>query len=85
MTYLNCCNNPYNLWNSLIDLNKINPEFAVIICEKLSIFDDHIKKIQNYLNNVFLCCRDHRKYNNQISELKIEINKIINYNYEIIL
>jgi phage host-nuclease inhibitor protein Gam len=71
------------LWNDLIDTTQINIDFAEIICEKLSLFNDRVQEIHNELNqninNIY------NKYNEKIGQLKKEIQAVLNATYEIIL
>jgi len=90
LTYLNCFHNPFNLWITLIDPTKIKTEYAETIYEKLNILDLKIKEIESELNknmeeedklneNVI------SQYNKNMSELKKEIEKILNFKFEIVL
>jgi len=80
LKYLICNINPYNLWSDLIDATQINIDFAEIIYEKLSLFNDRIQEIHNELNqNIY------NKYNEKMEQLKKEIQAVLNENYEIIL
>ena len=80
LTGLLCHNNPFNLWSALIHLNKINTEYAEIIHEKLNILDYKIKEIEDELSKNISY-----QYNQKMSELKKEIDKILNFEFEIIL
>jgi Leucine-rich repeat (LRR) protein len=77
---LDCSNNPFNLWTALIDPDKINTEYGEIICEKLNILDFKIKELEDKLNGNKI-----DQYNKNMSELKKEIDKILNFKFEIIL
>jgi Leucine-rich repeat (LRR) protein len=90
LSYAAYDNNPFNLWAVLIDPTKINMEYAEIIYEKLNILDYKIKEIECELNEN----RDEEdklnkneidQYNKNMSELKIEIDKILNFKLDIIL
>jgi hypothetical protein len=80
LTHLTCFHNPFNLWPTLIHPNKINTEYAEIICEKLKILDYKIKEIESELNENIIS-----QYNKNMSELKKEIEKILNFKFEIVL
>ncbi len=73
-------NNPFNLWHILIDSIKINMDFAEIICEKLSVFNDRIQELQDKLNK-----NGWYSYNKKIAQLKKDIQEVLNATYEIIL
>jgi hypothetical protein len=88
-------NNPFNLWTVLIDPTKINADYAEIIYEKLNILDHKIKEIEDDLNkNTFEEIEDEEmafeltknmvnQYNQKMSELKKEIDKIVNFELEL--
>ena len=80
LTYLNCSHNPFNIWTALIHPNKINAENTEIIHEKLHELDCKIKEIEDELNENIIS-----QYNKKMSELKKEIDKILNFELEIIL
>jgi Leucine-rich repeat (LRR) protein len=75
-----CSDNPFNLWSVLIDPAKINAENTEIIHEKLHELDCKIKEIEDELNENIIS-----QYNKKMSELKKEIDKILNFEFEIIL
>jgi hypothetical protein len=77
---LDCYDNPFNLWAALIDPTKIKIEYAEIIHEKLGVLDYKIKEIEDKLNKSEI-----DQYNKKMSELKTEIDKILNFELEIIL
>jgi Leucine-rich repeat (LRR) protein len=80
LTKLICNINPYNLWSDLIDATQINIDFAEIICEKLSLFNDRIQEIHNELNQNI-----NNKYNEKMEQLKKDIQEVLNAKCEIIL
>ena len=79
-TRLSFFHNPFNLWTALIDPAKINTKYAEIIYEKLNVLDYKIKEIEDELSKNISY-----QYNQKMSELKIEIDKILNFKFEIIL
>jgi Leucine-rich repeat (LRR) protein len=80
LIHLKCFHNPFNIWSALIDPTKIKIEYAEIIFEKLCVLDYKIKEIEDELNENTIF-----GYNKNMFELKKEIDKILNFEFEIIL
>ena len=96
LTHLLCHNNPFNLWTALINPIKIKTEYAEIIYEKLNMLNLKIKEIESELNKNIdeemayeeedkLNKSEIDQYNQKMSELRKEIDKILNFELEIIL
>ena len=80
LKFLFCSDNPFNLWEILIDPSRIHLDFAEFICKKLSVLDKGVKQIQRELKH-----NKYQQYNKKMFYLKITIDKILSEKMEIIV